>query len=220
MTKTIYFCFTLLLATLVSCTNTPKQVNEEANHATSISDASLTDAEEEEILTAEEERTKTIDEPVAKVAVKKTNIASTADMSEVTAKDEIAKDMMVKKSYLILQSTTSYSAAMNTAKKASEQLGATLDLRGYVFDFKAGLRATEACGCGEMHGYVPRGRSDDGDYVSIEHSSGINGFTEGLYIVVAGSGKRSTLNPIQKKAQAFYADAYIKDAEVYIGCMH
>jgi len=142
---------------------------------------------------------------------------STKDIPEDTDPVESAT---AKKSYLILQSTTSYSAAMNTARRASEELGAKLNLRGYVFDFKAGLRATEACGCGEMHEYTARGRYDDGNYVSIEHSSGIEGFEDGLYIVVAGSGDRNTLKPIEKKAQAFYPDAYIKDAEVYMGCMH
>lgn len=147
---------------------------------------------------------------------KETAVKTTEDSEE----EYPSGTMMVDNSYLILQSTTSYSAAMFTAKQASKQLGATLNLRGYIFDFKEGLKDTTACGCGEIHGYVPRGRFDDGNYVSIEHSDAFTEFTNGYYIVVAGSGKRSTLKPLLAKAKQFYGDAYVKDAEVYISCMH
>jgi len=128
--------------------------------------------------------------------------------------------MMVNNSYLILQSTASYSAAMYAAKQASAKLDLPLNYRGYVFDFKEGLKDTTACGCGEIHGYVPRGRFDDGNYVSIEHTNSFTEFANGYYIVVAASGDRKKINPTLAKAKEFFADAYIKDAEVYIGCMH
>ena len=41
---------------------------------------------------------------------------------------------------------------------------------------------------GEFPCYVPRGRWDDGVYVSVEHSSSYVGFDEGLYIVMLASG--------------------------------
>jgi|AntRauTorckE5430_2_1112549.scaffolds.fasta_scaffold05945_2 hypothetical protein len=151
---------------------------------------------------------------------KETNKETAVKTTEDSEEEYPSGTMMVDNSYLILQSTTSYSAAMFTAKQASKQLGAALNLRGYIFDFKEGLKDTTACGCGEIHGYVPRGRFDDGNYVSIEHSDAFTEFTNGYYIVVAGSGKRSTLKPLLAKAKQFYGDAYVKDAEVYIGCMH
>jgi hypothetical protein len=147
---------------------------------------------------------------------KETAVKTTEDSEE----EYPSGTMMVDNSYLILQSTTSYSAAVFTAKHASKQLGAALNLRGYIFDFKEGLKDTTVCGCGDIHGYVPRGRFDDGNYVSIEHTDAFTEFTDGYYIVVAGSGKRSTLKPLLAKAKQFYSDAYVKDAEVYIGCMH
>jgi hypothetical protein len=128
--------------------------------------------------------------------------------------------MMVNNSYLILQSTKSYSAAMHTAKQASAKLGLPIDNRGNVFEFKDGLKDTTICGCGETHGYVPRGRFDDGNYISIEHTNSFTEFTNGYYIAVAASGDRQQLKPLLPKAKEFLADAYIKDAEVYIGCMH
>ena len=128
--------------------------------------------------------------------------------------------IMVNNSYLIIQSTKSYSAAMYTAKQASTALGFPIDYRGYVFDFKEGLKDTIKCGCGEIHEYVPRGRYDDGNYISIEHTNSFTEFTDGYYIVVAASGNRDKLTPLLPKAREFLADAYIKDAEVYIGCMH
>ncbi len=128
--------------------------------------------------------------------------------------------MMVNNSYLILQSTKSYSAAMHTAKQAGEKLGLSIDYRGYVFDFKEGLKDTATCGCGEIHGYIPRGRFDDGNYISIEHTKSFTELTDGYYIVVAASGDRNTIKPLLPEAKEFLADAYLKDAEVYIGCLH
>jgi hypothetical protein len=148
-----------------------------------------------------------------------------ADKTVATSRD-LADDeypsgtMMVNNSYLILLSTKSYSAAMYAAKQARAKLDLPINYRGYVFDFKEGLKDTTACGCGEIHGYVPRGRFDDGNYISIEHTNSFTEFANGYYIVVAASGDRKKINPTLAKAKEFFADAYIKDAEVYIGCMH
>jgi hypothetical protein len=128
--------------------------------------------------------------------------------------------MMINNSYLILLSTKSYSAAMYAAKQARAKLDLLINYRGYVFDFKEGLKDTTACGCGEIHSYVPRGRFDDGNYVSIEHTNSFTEFPNGYYIVVAASGDRKKIKPTLAKANLFFADAYIKDAEVFIGCMH
>lgn len=215
MSLSKYLYLTGLVFIMTSCTNSNKSADE-ADKVTETTPAIEVSDDSAKVTSDNTATAEATSEEQIQPAIPET--APAAD--ENPEVEDIIENATAKKSYLILQSTTSYSAAMNTAKKASEQLGAKLDLRGYVFDFKEGLRATEACGCGEIHGYTARGRYDDGNYVSIEHSSGINGFTEGLYIVVAGSGDRNTLKPLQKKAQAYYKDAYIKDAEVYMGCMH
>lgn len=216
MSQSKYICLTALLFILSSCTSSPKQENETREIETPVSESAIT-TQERVADTVVVENVKEAAKPVeiTKIAKK----VATPD-NDVPDEEYPSGTMFVNNSYLILQSTTSYSAAMNTARKASEELGYELNYRGYVFDFKAGLRDTATCGCGEIHEYVPRGRYDDGNYVSIEHTNSFTEFTDGYYIVVAGSGKRSTLKPLLAKAQQFYGDAYIKDAEVYLGCLH
>ncbi|MDB4106909.1 hypothetical protein N8368_04300 [Bacteroidia bacterium] len=164
--------------------------------------------------------------PTAEIADEALEAQTTAKPEEpISTLDPSVEDypsgtMMVNNSYLILQSTKSYSAAMHTAKQASAKLGFPIDYRGYVFDFREGLKDTATCGCGEIHGYIPRGRFDDGNYLSIEHTNSFTEFTNGYYIVVAASGDRNKIKPLLPKAKKFLADAYLKDAEVYIGCLH
>ena len=127
---------------------------------------------------------------------------------------------MVTRSFLIIKSTTNYQKALKKAQLACNDLGLTLELRGNIYDKEEGLANTVECGCGEEHGYFPRGRYDDGDYISIEYSSAYTGFAEGYYIIIVSSGDRSEVKKLLPKAQQFYPDAYIKDSKIYMGCMH
>jgi len=133
-----------------------------------------------------------------------------------------AQEATVKKGFLIIQSTKDYSAALRTAKLASQKLNIDMNLRGYYHDKTEGLKTDSICGCGEDHGYIARGRYDDGEYISIEYSDNYTGFAEGYYIVVAASNRRNNrqLSKTLKKAKRYYKDAYVKNASVYIGCMH
>jgi hypothetical protein len=125
-----------------------------------------------------------------------------------------------KTSFLIIQSTKNYNTALKKAQLACNKLGLTLNLNGNYQDTDGGLTNSEICGCGESHGYLPRGRYDDGNYISIEYSSDYSGFSKGYYIVIVSSGERETVNSILTKVQAHYKSAYIKDSDIYIGCMH
>lgn len=129
----------------------------------------------------------------------------------------------VKKSFVIIQSTKSYAAAKATALKASSKLNFKLDLRGLVPNKKTGLTDTksncEEDGVGEYPCYYSRGRYDDGEYVSIEWSAAFPEFTKGYYIVIIASGDADA-KPALAKAKKIFKDAYIKKAEVYLGCMH
>jgi hypothetical protein len=127
---------------------------------------------------------------------------------------------MVKRSFLIIKSTKNYQRALKTAQLACNNLGLTLELRNNYYDKEEGLANSEICGCGEMHGYFPRGRYDDGNYISIDYSSAYTGFAEGYYIVIVSSGNREDVKKLLPKAQKFYSDAYIKDSKIYMGCMH
>lgn len=129
-------------------------------------------------------------------------------------------DQFESKSFLIVLSTKSYNGALKKAQLACNELGYTLDLRNMYADKENGLTSSEVCGCGEQHGYLPRGRGDDGNYISIEYSDYFNGFSKGYYIIVVASGDREEVQSILPAVQEHYKDAYIKNAEVYMGCMH
>jgi hypothetical protein len=128
----------------------------------------------------------------------------------------------VKKSFVIIQSTKNYTIAKLTAEKAAKQLQQKLDLRELKPNKKTGLTFSDSV-CEYEGGYpcyIARGRFDDGDYISIEWSNAINGFAKGYYVVIADAGSKEETNAILKKAKTFYKTAYVKQADVYIGCMH
>ena len=74
---------------------------------------------------------------------------------------------------LIVRSTADYPEALRYAKKASATLRLKLDLRGLGPHDGIGLTSSqEDCEpSGGFPCYYPRGRLDDGAYVSIEYSS-------------------------------------------------
>ncbi len=132
----------------------------------------------------------------------------------------------IKKYFLIVSSTKDYSSALKKANSISEDLTLKLDLRGLLEgDNKLGLSwgktVCEEDGW-EYPCYVPRGRYDDGDYVSIEWSNGFQGFSEGYYIVVVASNTNydQKIKSLLKKVKEFIPSAYIKSSMIYMGCMH
>lgn len=126
----------------------------------------------------------------------------------------------VSKSFLIVNSTKNYSAALKSARKAANELGIPMNLRNCYKDKEEGLTSSEVCGCGEKHGYIPRGRSDDDQYISIEYSSSYENFAPGYYIVVVSSGEEEAVKSLLPKVKEFNKSAYVKKSNVYIGCMH
>ncbi len=130
------------------------------------------------------------------------------------------QEWYAEKHFVIILSTKSYQSALTTAKQASEKLELPLDLRGN-YQTSNGLDNDEICQCGEKHGYFPRGRHDDGNYVSIEYSDGYQGFSKGYYMVIISSNEKPD-SPIQilNTAKDYYSDAYIKRSKFYMGCMH
>ncbi|HIP30138.1 MAG TPA: hypothetical protein EYG83_04905 [Sulfurospirillum arcachonense] len=132
-------------------------------------------------------------------------------------------DMYEEKSFLIAKSTTSYEEAKKFSKEISKALGIHIDYRGLSFH-KSEFLSFSKKECEESWGdnaypcYVPRGRYDDGEYISIEHTNSYDEFTNGYYIVIVASGDSTskTLKKVKKK----YNDAYMKKAKVYMGCIH
>ena len=132
---------------------------------------------------------------------------------------------VVPKSFVILKTASSYVDARAAASDAAEQLAFRMNLRDLAPDVTTGLTFPEdACKSefGEFPCYVPRGRFDDGVYISIEHSSSYEGFEEGQYLVVLASGAPHdrAVRAALRRAKPSFPAAVIKTTPVYLGCLH
>ena len=135
------------------------------------------------------------------------------------AQNELA---FVKTSFVIVQSTKDYDSAKATAANAALDLKEKLDLRDLKPHKKSGLTFSKK-DCEDTGGYpcyLARGRYDTGSYISIEWSNAIQGFAKGYYVVIAASGTKEETAPVLKKAKEFFKGAYVKQSNVYVGCMH
>jgi len=151
------------------------------------------------------------------------SVLGLARMSRADDSDEPSP--WVKKSFVILKSTGSYDEAHRFSIAAAKALDARLDLRDLSPDKKVGLTfSRKACQheIGSFPCYWPRGRFDDGVYVSIEYSNGYKGFKDGLYIVILANGgtEDENIKSALRHARAIYPDAYVKTTPVYLGCVH
>ena len=146
-------------------------------------------------------------------------------LSFATAEDS---ELFQSRTFVIAASEKSFSQAIQKAVTLSEKTGLRFDMRGVGFEPKhrndhGGLTFTKTeC---EENGwdypcYLPRGRWDSGEYISIEHTSAIQGFTPGLYVVIASTGTTAEVAPTLEKVKKVIPDAYTKTSQVYVGCMH
>jgi hypothetical protein len=129
-------------------------------------------------------------------------------------------DFTVKKHFLIALSSPDFQSAQTFAQKVASDLNLPWDSSYHIPDDSLGFISTDTCTCGINHGYIPRGRYDDGQYVSVEWSTAYNTFSDGLYVVIVASGPRKELKSFLRKVKQTVPTAYIKEADVYIGCMH
>jgi len=135
------------------------------------------------------------------------------------------REPFADKEFVILKSTPSFKEATQSAARAAATLGVGLNLRGLSPNLKTGLTfSREECTRSEFRYpcYVPRGRRDDGTYVSVEWSSEYELFAKGLYVVMIASDVpgSSKTRRILETARRTYPDAYAKRVKVYVGCMH
>ena len=128
------------------------------------------------------------------------------------------EDQMAKVGIIIIYSTKEFEVAKEVAVTAAELMSDSLNVLAMASDFDEPVK----CGCGMDHQRRPRGQYDDGDYISVERGSDRPEFTNGYYLVIAGSGHNSSgeLDNRLEYAKGFYPDAYIKSIKVYMGCMH
>ena len=152
-------------------------------------------------------------------------LAGLCTITSAVAGGDAAEPDVVPKAFVILKATPSYADARAAAAAAAETLAIRMDLRQLSPDRTLGLTFPEA-DCvdefGEYPCYVPRGRWDDGVYLSVEHTSSYQGFDEGQYIVVLASGAPHdrSVRAALRRAKSAYPDAVIKTAPVYLGCIH
>ena len=128
----------------------------------------------------------------------------------------------LKKSFMIVKSTTSYPEAKEFAIDFSQRSGITLSLKSLQPHEHIGVTHTpkQCSSWGYSYPcYVARGRYDDGHYVSIEFSDAYEGFAKGYYVVMAVSDEKIS-QTLLEKIQKIVPDAYIKGASVYMGCIH
>jgi hypothetical protein len=129
----------------------------------------------------------------------------------------------VKQSFLIILSTKNYTEAKKMAIEAVGKLKIKLDLRGLKPNKESGLTFTpKKCkeDGWEFPAYISRGRYDAGEYVSIEYSDSFKGFARGYYIVTTASGEADAVKATLTKVKKIYKNAYSKETDVYMGCMH
>ncbi len=137
---------------------------------------------------------------------------------------EIEKSQYADKRLVILQSTSDFQEAKSTAESAAIKLGIPLRLSEVSPHTKLGLTNTKS-DCNDSGVpwpcYFPRGRHDDGAYVSIEYSNAFQGYTEGFFIVVAASAPKNdeVIQQTLDSAKSHWPTAYSKNTPVYLGCM-
>jgi hypothetical protein len=139
--------------------------------------------------------------------------------------DDYIRESTVKRELVIVKSSSKYSDALRVADEASRRLGIPLNLRELSLSEKGHLsfpkRVCEENGW-DTPCYVPRGRFDDGVYVSVEHSSGYPELKRDLFMVIVASGseKAADLKRSERAARVVFPDAYSRVVSVYMGCLH
>ncbi len=127
--------------------------------------------------------------------------------------------------FIIVFSSKKYNETFEKALEISKKLNYPINFRNLEFNKDIGLSYTKASLEDENSGgiigtypwYDPRGRFNDGSYISIEYTNKYEGFSKGYYIVIASSGAKGSLKHELKKIKKKYPDAYIKTSKIYIG---
>lgn len=156
--------------------------------------------------------------PLAFLLVLATAVATAGEES-------VDPESFVDKEFVIVDSTPSFEEAAGTAISAASKLGVRLDLRGLSPHERTGLTfSKEECSRSDLSYpcYVPRGRYDDGMYVSVEWSNDYRDFAKGLYLVMVASNVpgSSDTSEILEATRRIYPEAYARRAMMYVGCMH
>jgi hypothetical protein len=140
------------------------------------------------------------------------------------------ESQMVKKMIVIIGSYADFESVQKQALVISAASKKPFSMQGQIYDKKKGLRLPEDSP-DEMYAgsYVHRryntASMKDNDeaveYISIERSEAYPGFTPGFYIVVGGIyDTKEEAKTALAKFMPIVADAYTKQTEIFMGCMH
>ncbi len=142
-------------------------------------------------------------------------------LTSLVSAADISKSSGITKSFLIAKSTKHYREAKAFAEELSLKSGIRADFRGLLENRTSGLSEPEEHCRNEGFSYpcyIPRGRYDDGIYISVEYSDAYRGFSKGYYIVVVASGDID--KRLIERIRHYVADAYVKKSYAYMGCIH
>jgi hypothetical protein len=135
---------------------------------------------------------------------------------------------MIDVGFLVIRSTPDYDEALRVVRQASSSFEIPVDLRGLIYDPAHGLtRPRSDCELVDAWGgwypcYLPRGRYDEGRYLSIDRSDAYKSFQPGYFVVIAASGEPGSREIEQTRQTVLnrFPDAYVRTDKVYFGCMH
>lgn len=126
------------------------------------------------------------------------------------------------KDFIIIGSLENFEAALILAIEAASKLNIELDINDTALE-EGQLVNTNEETCKKLlfegRCYLPRGRYDDGKYISIERSNAYQEFTPGYFILVAGSDftEENTMTEFLEEVKTLYDDAYIKSTKIFMG---
>ncbi len=135
------------------------------------------------------------------------------------------ENALVEKEFVVLRAGAEYVPAVDRARSVASSLELHLDLRGLGPDAVDGLTLSpEEC---EENGwghpcYVPRGRWDDGVWVSVELSNAFAGQEKREYLIVLAGAPPDDpmLEAVLSRARSGGLEPETLRAQVYLGCIH
>lgn len=172
--------------------------------------------------------------PGSRVIVLLLVLLSAAFLDEARAQDTTASDddmtawvnsYLVPKWFVVVGMEKRYDRALEEARLTAKRLRMKVDLRGLHPNRETGLSITKADADSNGWEYptdYPRGRWDDGNYVSIEWSSDFDNQPKGRYMIVVASGYTGEewLKASLAGTRKVYPRATLVTSKVFMGCMH
>lgn len=152
-------------------------------------------------------------------------LAAEADRDLVTwdaSYESYVAEQTVTKYFLVIGTFRTFSGAERAASRLQLRTGLAHESEPLEVFAGQPSYAREVC---DLNGwdypcYVPRGRFDDGSYLSVEPSEGYTGMKPGYFVVIAASGSRDDVLAEQQALGKRGVRSYVASSEVWLGCIH